>query len=96
MSATNIPAPGTKAHFWNATDRHPCTVVSVSPSGSRLIVRRVEVTRWADSYGEEFRDDEAGETWVFTRRKDGRYRAVGADYGGISFAGWAAYQGPSF
>lgn len=94
-----LPLVGTRASYSVGSDRHPCTVVAVSPSGHRITVRSVRVTEWTaypDSHGVAFEDDGLGEEMTFTRRANGRYRHAGWNFGGISFDGWGAYQDPSF
>ena len=98
-AASNVPAVGTRASYSVGSDRYPCTVVAVSPSGHRITVREVKVTEWTafpDSHGVAFEDNGQGATRVFTRRANGRYRHAGWSHGGISFGEWGAYQDPSF
>lgn len=98
-AASNVPAVGTRASYSVGSDRYPCTVIAVSPSGHRITVREVRVTEWTafpESRGAAFEDDGKGKEMVFTRRANGRYRHAGWKFGGISFGEWGAYQDPSF
>lgn len=98
-AASNVPAVGTPCAFGVGSDLYPGTVVSVSPSGHRIIVREVKVTEWSafpGCTGMAFEDDGCGAVRVFTRRKNGRYRQAGWSHNGVSFGEWGAYQDPSF
>jgi hypothetical protein len=95
------PVVGMAASYSVGSDRYPCTVVAVSPSGHRIVVRDVAVTAWTpfpDCRGVAFSDDGKGATRVFTRRKSGYYREPGCTWGsGLTLGkGWRAYQDPSF
>lgn len=90
---------GTPGFFILGSDRYPCTVIAISKTGHRITVQQDEVQRWAphpDCYGMEFRRNAAGRVTTFTRRRDGRYREQGANYGYLSLGGWSAYSDPHF
>lgn len=98
-NANNIPQVGTHGSFGIGSDSYPCTVIAVSPSGHRVTVQEDRVVRYTpfpDSVGVEFERDTNGRTTVFTRRRNGRYREAGANYGGLSLGEWAAHRDPSF
>ena len=96
---SNFIALGTQGSYSVGSDRYPCTVIAVSPSGHRVTVRDVTVTEWTaypDSRGVAFEDDGKGRLTTYTRRQDGTYREQGSAYGRLALTGWKAYQDPSF
>lgn len=102
MNATSKPEIGTPGCYQIGSDRHPVTVIAVSPSGHRLVTRRAKATMVGGSalsehQEYEFEADPNGEIIHFTRRGDGRYRLVGATtYGTLSLGRYGAYRDPSF
>ena len=98
-TSNNVPVIGTRGSSRIGSDTYPCTVIAVSPSGHRITVQQDRVVRYTpfpESRGAEFARNENGETTIFTRRRDGRYRQAGCNYGGLSLGEWAAYRDPSF
>lgn len=96
MNST-LPQVGTRGSFSVGSDRYPCTVIAVSPSGYRVTVQEDRVTVYTpfpDCSGDEFERNPQGRTMVFTRRQNGRYRQTGG--GSLSLDGWMAHQDPSF
>ena len=96
---TTPPTVGTHGSYNVGSDTHPCTVVSVSPSGHQVTVEEDDVTRWSpfpESEGLEFARREGGPSRLFTRRADGSYREVGSHGGYLHLGGWRAHRNPSF
>lgn len=101
MDTTNIPQIGTHGASTIGGDAYPVTVVAVSRSGHRVTVqhdrcRVVSGSEYTNDAVYEFERNTGGQTEVFTRRPNGRYRPVGSQCGGLSLNGWVARRDPSF
>ena len=77
-----IPEIGMGATIQYHSDRHPATIIEISPSGKRIVIQEDSVKR-TDNNGmsecqtyEYFRNP-IGVIHVATLRKDGTYRLVG-------------------
>lgn len=81
---TPVVGMGATVLMW--TDRHAGTVGWVSASGHKLVVQedkatRVDTNGMSDSQSYSFEPDPDGRTFVFTRRRDGKYREKGGRTG---------------
>ncbi len=100
MPSPTFPAVDVHGFYTSGSDRYPCTVVAVSPSGHRVTVEQDDYKVEADPDGHDqhyvFRRREGGQKRVFTRREDGSYRPVGSRYGRLVLGEWDAHQDPHF
>lgn len=88
MGSCQQPEPvvgmGATVLMW--TDRCAGTIGWVSASGHKLVVQEDAATRtdangMSDSQEYAYAPDPDGKTWVFTRRRDGKYREKGGRTG---------------
>jgi hypothetical protein len=94
-SKTEPFAIGDGASYGIGSDRYAGTIVAASPTGHRVIFQ-YDDAKW-DFSKEEYtytRNLLAG-TMVFTRRKDGGYRPLFSNCGGLG-RGRHQYRDPSF
>ena len=93
---THVFAVGDGATYGIGSDRYAGTVVAVSPTGHRVTLQ-FDHARCA-SYAEQdytYTPNPDGGTMVFTRRRDGGYRPLGSNCGGLG-RGRHQYRDPSF
>lgn len=95
--SSTAPAVGGGATILGWTDRHPGTVVSVSPSGKTAVVRedravRVDGNGMSDCQEYRYESDPQGCTWTARLTKRG-WRAAGA---GVVFGRREKYHDFSF
>lgn len=88
LGAAKQPEPkvGMGATILMWTDRHAGTIGWVSASGAKIVVQEDKATRvdkngMSDSQEYAYEPDPDGRTWVFTRRRDGKYREKGGRTG---------------
>jgi hypothetical protein len=98
-AACKTPEVGDGATMLSWTDRHPGTVVAVSP-GHRVVVQRDHYERtdpngMSDAQSYRFWRNPSGQKTVYSRRKDGSYREVGGQRR-VLFGGRDAYHDYSF
>lgn len=92
---------GQQVSYSVGSDRYPAEVVSVSPSGHRIVVRDARVLRYSEQgVALVIEADPAGEMHTYTRRKIGArtiYRRAGWDHSGLDLdRGWRGFSDPSF
>jgi hypothetical protein len=73
---------GATVVLWS--DRKAATILSISPTGHRIVVQydiatRTDQNGMSDSQSYRYERDTDGRIEEFTRRKDGSYRIVGGD-----------------
>ena len=96
-----LPTVGTPGFYTSGSDRYPCTVVSVSRSGHRIVVEQdnqkvVSGSGQDGSAKYEFSRNPGGPNRVYTRRQDGSYRGAGGSYSRLVLGEWDAYYDPHF
>ena len=100
-STVAVPVVGMPAYFSIGSDTYPATVVSVSPSGHKVVVqeakyRRTDSNGYSESQSYIVLADPEGALKTFTRRGDGAYRGAGGKSYRLYIGKYAAYSDPSF
>jgi len=99
----NIPKVGDGATLCVGSDCYPYTIIEVSPDGNYVVVQEDNHTPTADCnyFGNQsytYSTNPRGGIREFTRRKDGRYHAIGQSMksSSLSIGARRYYQDPSF
>lgn len=92
---------GQQVSYSVGSDRYPAEVVSVSPSGHRVIVRDARVLRYSEQgVAVAIESDADGAKHTYTRRKVGTriiYRRAGWEHSGLDLDhGWRGFSDPTF
>jgi len=92
---------GTPATIGIGSDSYPATVVGISKSGRTIEVQNDNYQRTdSNGYGGNqeysYAPNPDAPIHKYSLRKDGRFRLVGSNWGGIGFGERRAYQDPSF